>query len=137
MNAKDLAAAAVEKGKSIRKAAREFGISHATLQSHLTLLKRPCLLDVVQRESLISAAMESVRAKRLAILGAAKTYGIPYQTLHGRIKNRSNKRGRKTKFTDEEEKVLVDIMTKLATLHVTFRFTVISEIKPPPSTRSP
>ena len=79
MNAKDLAAAAVEKGKSIRKAAREFGISHATLQSHLTLLKRPCLLDVVQRESLISAAMESVRAKRLAILGCSRAFVDRYQ----------------------------------------------------------
>ena len=68
MSAKDLAAAAVEKGKSIRKAAKEYGVSPSTLYSHLIMLRRPF--------SAISSAMESVRSKGLTMLGAAKTYGI-------------------------------------------------------------
>ena len=92
----DLAAAAVENGKSIRKAAKEFGISPSTLYSHLVLLKRPISANVKEKESLIASAMESIHSKRLTMLGAVKTYGIPYQTLQGRIKNRSSKRDRKT-----------------------------------------
>ena len=60
MSAMDLAVAAVENGKSIRKAAKEFASSPSTLYSHLVLLKRPVSADVKEKESLIASAMESI-----------------------------------------------------------------------------
>ena len=82
MSAKDLAAMSVEMETSIRKAAKDYGIPSSTLYSHISLQKRSALdFPLTQRESIIAAAVESVRAKRLSILQAAKTYGIPYQTL--------------------------------------------------------
>ena len=118
MSAKDLATTAVENGMSIRRAAKEYGIHFSTLQYHLDLQKRVSSTDSKQKESLIATAIESVDSKRLSIFGAARHYGIPYKTLHRRMKNRCPEVGRPTKFTKEEEAVLVDILMKLAKLNV-------------------
>ena len=119
MSAKDLAAAAVEKGMSIRGAAQVFGINFSTLQNLIAMQNRPSFTDAKQKEALIVAALESVAEKRLSVFSAAKLYGIAYGTLSGRTtRNRRAERGRPTKFSKDEEDILVDILIKLARLSV-------------------
>ena len=72
MSAKDLAAAAVEKGMSIRGAAQVFGINFSMLQNHIAMQNRPSFTDAKQKEALIVAALESVAEKRLSVFSAAK-----------------------------------------------------------------
>ena len=50
MSAEDLAAAAVEKGMSIRGAAQAFGINFSTLQNHIAMQNWPSFTDAKQKE---------------------------------------------------------------------------------------
>ena len=118
MSAEDLAAAAVEKGMPIRGAAQAFGINFSTLQNHIAMQNWPSFTDAKQK-ALIIAALESVAEKRLSVFSAVKLYGIAYGTLSGRTtRNRRAERGRPTKFSKDEEDILVDILIKLARLSV-------------------
>lgn len=120
MSARDLAALEVENGASIRQAAKNHGLKFHQLYHHIALIRRHSSLAAVStpKETLISAAMEAVKTKRLTKHGAARMYGIPTSTLSDRLKNRKPERGRPTKFSMEEEAVLVDIMQKLAKLNI-------------------
>ena len=75
---------------------------------------RPSFTDTKQKEALIVAALESVAEKRLSVFSATKLYGIAYGTLSRRTtRNRRAERGRSTKFSKNEEDILVDILIKL------------------------
>ena len=67
MSAKDLAAEAVQKGKSVRKATQEFGISFPSLYRHIVIRNRPTLPESSAKESLVSSALESVESGRLTV----------------------------------------------------------------------
>ena len=67
MSAKDLSAAAVEKGMSIRGAAQVFGINFSTLQNHIAMQNRPSFTDAKQKEALIVAALESVAENSIVL----------------------------------------------------------------------
>ena len=118
MSAKDFAALAVSNGKSIRQAAKLYGIPNATLRDHINLINRPEYADPGHKEFLIEEAVKAVDAKRLTIYMAAKLYGISHRTLRARAKKRQSKKGRPFKFTEDEEHTLVDILIKLVKLNV-------------------
>ena len=92
MSAKDFAALAVSNGKSIRQAAKLYGIPNATLRDHINLINRPEYADPGYNEFLIEEAMKAVDAKRLTIYMAAKLYGISHRTLRARAKKRQSKK---------------------------------------------
>lgn len=50
-----------------------------------------------EREAQIDAAVREVRSKQATIKGAARTYGIPYTTLHDRLNGNSHPATRKVK----------------------------------------
>ena len=67
MNAKDLAVAAVEKGMSMRRAAKEYGLVLSTLQNHFLVQNRSAEMDPKKQESLLVEAIDSVKSKRMTI----------------------------------------------------------------------
>ena len=67
MNAKDLAVAAVEKGMSMHRAAKEYGLVFSTLQNHFLVQNRPAEMDPKKQESLLVEAIDSVKSKRMTI----------------------------------------------------------------------
>ena len=71
MSARDLAADTVKKWKSLRRAAKEFGIPFQSLYRHMVIQNCAPSPDCSKKEELINAALESVRSKRLTVHGAA------------------------------------------------------------------
>ena len=73
MSAKYLACVAVEDGMSLRKAAKEYGVSPSTLYFQRILQKRNSSpLDLTQTESNIASVIDAVESNRLTVFGAAK-----------------------------------------------------------------
>ena len=86
MAAKHLASDAVKKGKSIRKAAKTFGIPPSTLCDHLAIINRIQNCTKEQTEGLITSAVNAVAAGRLSASRAARVYGIEERTVRNRLK---------------------------------------------------
>jgi len=64
--------------------------------------------------ALIKQALQQVTDKTMSLNAAAKEYGIPKATLHDRMKFRTEKVGRPTVLTEDEEEIIVERLLVLS-----------------------
>ncbi len=99
----------------IRTAARVFDVSRDSLRRRLEAIKRHEIKDDIgQNQDLMNSAVQAVKVDKLKIRTAASIFAVPESSLRDRIAGRPTRRGHLTKFTEIEEKVLVEILLVLS-----------------------
>ena len=109
-------------------AARQNGVPRSTLRARLDSIQRfqikagldnhTDFLDSASPHKAgmsgkLDGAMEAVKVDKMAVSKAAQVFGIPSSTLRDHLAGKGRK-GKATKFTAMEEKVLVEILLTLS-----------------------